>query len=251
MDLKTQKKTHIHFAGDSWYWNWYLPFKSKELTQKMENHEGFPLVNYILNNSEYEYSYSNKPGSPLKDSVERIPWEYNYDYIVLFVSSPVRHINKAREFNVENYEQFMKNFQDEFVQSISMLSEKAQKINSRCLLVGGQTDMPRDLFEKAENKNLVLLSESILDDLSMGVLNNGGRRLTFKLATDWSHGVDETWDPKLVAHLFDDITFFSEQTENGLLNKIMYPDTGHLSPTSTLYLLDLIFDYIESDTTGI
>lgn len=235
----------IRFFGDSWYWTWYPThlIKSQLLKNCLKNNTGYPAIEVYLNNVGIDCITHNRPGRPFYDTVDSIIKTTDHTdvkYNVVFFSSHFRNRRHEKKFNLSNYKEFIDSFNTQTISMLSEIQEWAEENNQEVFLIGGHSTLYRNIFDQVKNrKNLHLLSECIISQLSLKEKPYG----IFKLADDISNQVNESWDPELINHLYNDLKEWDNNLQH--LYKVTWPDHAHLNNTGALLLTDLILCKIE------
>lgn len=233
----------LRFFGDSWCWCWAYPLPVADTILSKKSHEygvSLPLLEWYLNGLSIDCEIVGKPGSPMRylhDLVINTVDNQKTDFNILFVSSPYRE-NSINTLLVDNYDSFIKQWNDELVDTLQGINRWAEEHNQVFFIVGGQTTITREVFDRVgAGKNMHLLSECLISDFIEKDKPFG----IFKLA-DFVKHINTTFDHRLVDHIHDDI---NEYHSNDIRRLVTWPDTAHLNPTGTFMLINLILRKIE------
>lgn len=237
----------IRFFGDSWFWNWGAQtLKSSQMKKFVDSSGGFPIVEIYLKFLGIDCERHNRQGNTFLDTTQSILEQTDHNdvkYNIVFFSS---HIRRNTEqwidyFDFSDYNKFIDQFNTRTLYLLDEIQNWAEKNNQQVILVGGQSTLYKTVFDKLENnKNLHLLHECIISYF-FNIID--GPYGIFKLATDITDFIKDDWHPGIINHLYEDIERFR------LDDKTLYvswPDKGHLNSTGSFYLLDSIFNKIES-----
>lgn len=237
----------LRFFGDSWYWSWYYGvFKSKSLNKKLLNNAGFPALEAYFKYLGYESICYNSPGNSFVDTVNEVlatTEHTDIKYNIVFFSSHMRGFTYLNP-DVTNYETFIRQYNTITIKNLSNLNMWAKENNQEVLLLGGQGTLHKKVFDCVlDNKKIHLVSECIMSDL----LSRNKPFGIFKLATDITNLVDNTWHYDLVQHMHKDITEWENNKDKVLFT---HPDSGHLNGNGSLLLSDMIMKKIEELEEG-
>jgi hypothetical protein len=233
----------LRFFGDSWCWCWALPLPLADTILSKRSHDfsvSLPLLSWYLTALDIESEILGNPGNPMthvRDVVINATNNEGVDYNILFVSSPYRR-QSVETLPVDDYENFIAQWNDALIYSLRDISRWAEEHNQVFFIVGGQTTITQELFDKVEaGKNIHLLSECLVSDFTGRTEPFG----MFKLA-DFTKSVNSRFDPKLVDHIYDDINQYASSIEKSI---VTWPDSAHLNPTGQFMLINLILRKIE------
>lgn len=253
----------IRFFGDSWYWCWFHEeaFVSKTLRGMLYNKVGLPILETYMNKLGIDCVEKCAPGNDFYQITEVITSSTDnedIDYNIVFFSSLLRgkdpkEQNRLEHLNIHDYDYFMKKWDSDVIMLLENIQKWAEQYNQTVLLIGGQSTLEKRIFDKLSHKpNLHLLTECVTSSLVKRYqkLSNNYNKLKinqnfgiFKLAKDISYKADETWDPRLINHMYEDQQLWIDHVvTNGYLCK---PDDYHLNSIGVLHLTDLILYKIE------
>lgn len=240
----------LRFFGDSWAWSWQ-PISSKIITNCLLSEHAnktigpIPFIEIYLKYFGIDSVVHNKPGSDFEEVVRSVlssTDHSNIDYNIILVPSIWRGIGDTP--TLSNHETFIKEWNEKLKQQLTILNNWTLKHNQKILLFGGQTTIKHDLFRQCiETNNIHLVAECITSYLTykryQGSDFNHG---ILKINSEICSFIDETCDPRLVNHLYDDLKHW----ENDLnIRHKMWPDKGHLNAQGLFEFVDVMLTYIE------
>jgi len=244
----------IRFFGDSWYWAWYHnkdKMKSKQFKEYLTERffrrgyqfRGVPALEMALHYFGYEcenYCLSGSDFYKVTDDILTIPISDNAKYNVVLFSSLVRDPKVfITIYDFKNYDNFINKFNNDTIYLLKRIQNWAVKNNQYVIFVGGQSTLYKSIFNQAVNtKNMILLSECITSTL----MGKPEPYKIFKLSSDFSHLVNETWNKQIVDAIYEDYNIF----KNDVIGHPCHtPDTAHLNERGLILLADMIMNEID------
>lgn len=241
----------LRFYGDSWYWSWFYTttWKSRSVKDLVVHTSGFPALKIYFKHLGVDCEHDNHPGTTFYQTVDRVvnsKIDPNIDYNIIFFSSLIRGDDPTHHFDVTNYKKFIEKWNSDIVELLNRLQCWADQNNQKIILIGGQSTITNDIFQKINPKsNFHLLAECILTTILKEYYQDSKISKPFgifKLSNDFSYIVNTSWDPKLVEHIYNDQKEWQNMSEG---MNLLRPDTAHLNTTGQLFLVDLILHNIE------
>lgn len=235
----------LRFFGDSWCWSWAFdvpgPLANAIISKRSHDYgASLPLLSWFLTGLGIDCEIVGKPGSAMRNIHDFVINTTNNDgvnYNIVFVSSPYRSVN-INELPLHNYDSFMKQWNDELVDTLQGISRWAEEHNQVVFIVGGQTTITKEVFDMVgAGKNMHLLSECLVSEFTQ----KGKPFGIFKLA-DFTKDIDTRFDRELVDHIYHDVKEF---TSNEWRDLVTWPDNAHLNPTGTFMLINIVLRKIE------
>jgi hypothetical protein len=230
----------IHFYGDSWYWTWYPKncFKSNEIKKIVSEADSFSFIEMLIKSFGHNIkNFSNAGNSFVATKNSIITTENSEaDYVVVFFSSPVRGL-EILNYNTHDISQFMIQYNNVIIHCLNEIGKWATTNDKQVLLFGGQSTLYREVFDKCTHKeNLHLVAECLVSSIEGKSPPHGD----FKIF-DLDLSKADKWDPLLIDTIY---TQYNKWNERAV--KFTYPDASHLNAVSTIYFIDLLFQYIEN-----
>lgn len=238
---------HFNFFGDSWYWDWsYLDrLSSKELCTD----KPFDFYGNVLPQLGHSVSNFCKPGK----HPYQLFWDIKRKDVkpgisIIFYSHLMRYDPETPSNNLEglypyvhDYKTFYQKKEEFELELLESLHNYSIKFNQHFYIVGGQApfliDVPKE-YSKVKILSRDIVRTLFLNDhpYQKDLLKPMGY---FRLASDVTDLVDETWDKDLVIEFYDQIENFRDLSES-LYKVYLWPDNGHLNTYGHTMLLDLI-----------
>lgn len=145
------------------------------------------------------------------------------------------------------------------LESLNQIAEWAVQNKQLVLIYGGQGRFPKSLFsawkKRNQDKPVYLRMECFFSEMykkffpALGNENPEWQDVTtfgdWKLSTDATTRVDETWDPKLIDMIYQQQNIFDFAIQNGLKH-YAYPDSGHPNLNGCYRILDDILYAVET-----
>lgn len=263
---------HFNFFGDSWYWDW-SPGGNFVNHPSLKNIHRFDFFGKILPELGHTLSNFCEPGNTPYDIFEghsagpSFPTKINKkeagftDTVkpgisIIFYSSLIRQNSINNKYNllnyVKDYNEFKIKKKETEINFLKSLQTYSLLYKQKVYIIGGHapflTDVPKKFY------NVKVLSKDILSTLYLNHhpydINNHKIGGFFRLATDITDAIDETWDKDLVIKIYDDIKKHETLTlgnypDGGIYRSYVWPDMGHLNQNGLLLTLDLILKEIE------
>lgn len=245
---------HINFFGDSWYWDW-TPGGNWVNSKELINLSRLDFYKNLLSTLNHTSDNYCTPGSTPLDVIDVMHRNnpFKPGVSIVFYSHAMRSnsVNNPKSLwnHTTNYDKFKEKKQEFEINFIKELQRFSVKYKQKIYIVGGQAPFLSNVPK--EFNNVEILSKDILFDLykshhTYDIDHKIGGY--FRLATDITHIIDETWDKDLVIEAYNHIYEYEELTnEGGKYFPYVWPDRGHLNNQGHLLLLDLIFKKIEND----
>lgn len=240
----------LRFFGDSWAWSWQ-PISSKRIAdcflkdQSNKTTGPIPFIEIYLKHFGIESVIHNQPGLDFENVVRLVLDSFDHstvDYNIILVPSIWRGLGNTP--TLSNHDKFIEEWNAKLKQQLSILNDWAIKHNQTILLFGGQTTIKYDTFRQCiETDRIHLVAECITSYLTykryQGSDFNHG---ILKINSDICSLVNETWDSRLVDHLYNDLKHW--ENDQNIRHK-MWPDKGHLNAQGLFEFVDIMLTYIE------
>jgi len=264
---------NFKFHGDSHYWCWghrHAPdtfgFRSTHINKLLGPSpyafdkpnslgpgiwDNISIIEMFLEKMGHRVSTTCSPGNNFNNTVctivELAPLDLTIDYNVVFYSMDLRgeklndHILKHGS---NGYNEWAKKYDAVTVSNLDRLGKYANEIGQQYLIIGCQGTLFQEVFDQCSFKqNLHLVSECIF----YSIFNDPDRQqLVFKL-TDLPFDNPETagdslqhYHPEIINKIWEDIKVFAV-----FAGRQLYPDRSHLNASEVIFLLDILFGYIE------
>jgi hypothetical protein len=253
MNYRRYKK--INFFGDSWFWNWYGPglydYRCESNTMKMRdfynegNSQSLSALKFYCHALGYGATVYNHPGYTFYQTVESIlkvnPTKETLVNVVFF--SNVLRVTTYKSFPIHDYNGTLNKIKLDTINLLKQINEWAEQHNTYVLLIGGQSQLPKEFYEASNcGKYVMLLSECLLADIASLLHKKDIEPFGIFRVACFIDKMDKTWHKDLV-----DIIWYQTKKifDNQDIKLVTFPDFSHLNPLSSMVLLDMIFKKIE------
>lgn len=244
--------------GDSWAWCWSLQFNSKELNEKMyydpskmKNGERYAvdILTIYMDRLGHNIDIHNTPGESFNDVLDYIRSNTDtlekVDHNIVYFSGLLRP--DIHNFDVSNYYNFCNQYDTLLINLLQELDKWAIEKNESVLMVGGHSWFDPETFKKANCKNVKLLSDCLITDISNRLgFQVPNLKNKFRFADYWIKDIDETFDEILIDEILNSLKI-TDVLIHEMKSFIMVPDHNHLNATGMLFFLDLLFEYLENE----
>ena len=233
----------------------YLPGK--------DGWDNIPIIEMFLEKLGHRVSTTCSPGNDFNSTVRTIQEDKvdpTIDYNVVFYSMDLRgdKLNDLLMYQgTDGYDEWVKKYNAITVSHLDRLGKYANEVGQKYLLIGGQGTLFQEVFDQCSFKqNLYLVSECLF--YSIFNREDNAEKLVFKLAdlpfsdqalhvrsqgkaTTAAHDLPN-YHPELITKIWEDMNRF-----DGMFGVRLYPDKHHLNASEVIFLLDILFGYIEEN----